>query len=296
MEKIAVRNSINNILDYIEDNIKENIMLDNIAEYAYISKFHLHRLFSAMTDKTLMKYIRQRKLSCSINLLLNTDLKIIDIANEFSFGSEQSYIRAFKNEFGITPSKYRRSKRAIEITERSDLYEFDEIANGVILAPVFIAKPSIKLVGVKNVMSFDSDVVKKEVPHKQGNSFYYERSSEIKNIIDINVYYGLSHVRLDDYGGCSYMSALQVKEIEDIPKGMESITIPPNRYAVFKYIDFKHPRHVTFSDLNDLWKFISNRWFKNSYHKRLYYHFELIDGNIASEDYCEIDLYVPIKD
>ena len=68
---------IKSIIEYIEENIKEKITLEDIASYSNFTKFHLLRIFKAIVNLSVMEYVRGRKLSCSINDLLNTDFKII---------------------------------------------------------------------------------------------------------------------------------------------------------------------------------------------------------------------------
>ena len=113
--------SIKNTIENIEREIKNDINLDQLSNEVGISKYHLHRLFKSLTDKSLMSYVRGRKLSCSLNDLSNTDLNIIDIANEYHFEHEQSYIRAFKQQFNMTPSQYRKSKCEILIEPKIDI-------------------------------------------------------------------------------------------------------------------------------------------------------------------------------
>lgn len=84
-------------MDYIEKNIKEPLTLDIISAHFNYSKSHLNRVFRNYTTKTLMKYIKERKLICSINELKYTDYSITRIANEYNFEYVQSYVRSFKD-------------------------------------------------------------------------------------------------------------------------------------------------------------------------------------------------------
>jgi len=71
----------------------------------------LQRLFRSAYNQPIGLYIRSFKLTASINDLLNTDSNILDIALGYGFNYEQSYIRAFKRKFGITPGKLRKEGR-----------------------------------------------------------------------------------------------------------------------------------------------------------------------------------------
>jgi AraC family transcriptional regulator len=99
---------LNNVLTDIEKGIRTDINSDVIARKHTISEGHLQRLFRSAYNQPIGLYIRSFKLTASINDLLNTDSNILDIALEYGFNYEQSYIRAFKRKFGITPGKLRK--------------------------------------------------------------------------------------------------------------------------------------------------------------------------------------------
>jgi len=77
---------------YIEEGIKNNITAHILSERYNYSEIHLRRLFSFAFNKPISGYIRSRTLSESLNDLLNTDRNIIDIALEYGFDYENSYI------------------------------------------------------------------------------------------------------------------------------------------------------------------------------------------------------------
>jgi AraC family transcriptional regulator len=99
---------LNNVLIDIEEGIRTDINSDVIARKYTLSESHLKRLFRLAYNQSIGFYIRSFKLKASIIDLLNTDLNIVDIALDYGFNYEQSYIRAFKRQFGITPGKLRK--------------------------------------------------------------------------------------------------------------------------------------------------------------------------------------------
>ena len=102
-------NLLENILSDIEKGVKEGVNLNTLAERYALSERHLRRLFKFTFKQTLADYIRSRKLEASLDDLLKTNSTLFDIALEYGFEYEQSYRRAFKHEFGITPGKYRKA-------------------------------------------------------------------------------------------------------------------------------------------------------------------------------------------
>ncbi|KPU44820.1 transposon Tn10 TetD protein [Oxobacter pfennigii] len=94
-------------INFIENNLCEKLKLSDIAKQSYFSEFYFHKLFRNVTGAPVMEYIRQRRLNEASNDLLRTDEKITDIAFKYQFSSEESFSRAFKRVFGLSPRKYR---------------------------------------------------------------------------------------------------------------------------------------------------------------------------------------------
>jgi len=116
--------SLENVLIDVEEGIREGINVDILAKRYSLSYRHLQRLFKLSFKQSLADYIRSRRLVESLSDLLKTDRKLIDIALEFGFEYDQSYIRAFKREFGMTPGNFRKVRHFDKA--KLPLYLFDE--------------------------------------------------------------------------------------------------------------------------------------------------------------------------
>jgi AraC-like DNA-binding protein len=79
-----------------------------------MSHTQLYRKFSALTDITVNKYIRQFRLHKAMNLLKSSDLNISQIALEVGLPNLAYFSRIFTEEFKINPSKVRQSETPIE--------------------------------------------------------------------------------------------------------------------------------------------------------------------------------------
>ncbi|MGV8981686.1 helix-turn-helix domain-containing protein [Clostridium sp.] len=99
-------------IDYIEENIKQPITIEECASVAGFSKYHFYRLFTLFVGVPLMEYVRKRRLFYAMQDV-NIGKRIIDIALDFEYSSERSFCRAFKNEFGKSPSKFKNRHYAI---------------------------------------------------------------------------------------------------------------------------------------------------------------------------------------
>ena len=104
------------VLDEIENNLKDGINADVLAEEFSLSTIHLMRLFKQAYKKPIGTYIRSRKLSSSIGDLLYSGLNVQDIALEYGFSYEQAYILSFRREFGFTPGDLRRNRQLVKTT------------------------------------------------------------------------------------------------------------------------------------------------------------------------------------
>jgi AraC family transcriptional regulator len=104
-------NLLENIKSEIDKNLCGDINTEILAKKYTLSEGHLRRLFRYAYNRTIANYIRSRKLTVSLNDLLKSNITIIDIAMKYGFDYEQSYIRAFKREFGITPGGLRKISR-----------------------------------------------------------------------------------------------------------------------------------------------------------------------------------------
>ncbi|MBW7475590.1 AraC family transcriptional regulator [Paenibacillus oenotherae] len=106
---------ISNTLLYVEDHLHQPLSLDDIADSFHMSKYYFHRLFSAMMGCSLSHYILSRRLNASLSLIQNNKLSLTDIAYQLSFGSQASFTRAFKRQYGVSPRVFRAAKFPIPL-------------------------------------------------------------------------------------------------------------------------------------------------------------------------------------
>lgn len=115
-------------VSYIESNLTENINLDSFTSVIGYSKFHLSRLFKKDTGKSIVEYIRLRRLALAATLLLETEESILTIGFLFHFQSQEAFSRAFKEVYSLPPGKYRQLMRAVRIIkEENDLNNQEQI-------------------------------------------------------------------------------------------------------------------------------------------------------------------------
>lgn len=97
---------------YINDNFKDPITLDDIAEEIHLNKYYLSQIFHGCVGMNLSKYINSCRLGEARRLLLETDFKINHIAAMSGFQSATYFTTLFKNEYGLTPKAFRKKENS----------------------------------------------------------------------------------------------------------------------------------------------------------------------------------------
>lgn len=105
------------VLNYIDHHVTDTISLTKIANVAEFSDHHFHRIFKQIVGENIKHYIRRLRIEKATKLLLTTKKNIHAVSRECGFLSHETFIRAFKKQYGAPPSK----KRKI-IQEKVDSY------------------------------------------------------------------------------------------------------------------------------------------------------------------------------
>lgn len=110
---------LSDALDYIENNINENITAENVAEACYCSKSYLQKIFKYVNGYSIKEYIIKRRISkASKDLVNNPAESILNIALKYCYGSPEAFTRAFEQVWRCKPSVFRKEARFTEIYPR----------------------------------------------------------------------------------------------------------------------------------------------------------------------------------
>ncbi len=104
---------VNDIINFVHENYNKNINLEITAEYFSLSRQHFSRIFYEKMGKKFNDYLNEVRLDISLKYLRETDHSIKTIAENVGFGSNQYYIKLFKDKYGITPGEYRKKMDSI---------------------------------------------------------------------------------------------------------------------------------------------------------------------------------------
>jgi len=103
--------AIQQAITYMEEHLMEEINYEDVARHVHISSYEFHRAFSFLTGMTANSYIRNRRLSLAGREIVETDIKITDIALKYGYETPESFTKAFTRFHGISP-KYAREESA----------------------------------------------------------------------------------------------------------------------------------------------------------------------------------------
>ncbi|HJD37475.1 MAG TPA: AraC family transcriptional regulator [Candidatus Blautia ornithocaccae] len=101
-------NIVKKMAEFINNNYMEKLSLADIAAAGAVGQSKCCKLFARFFFQTPTMYLTQHRLTKSMELLLNTDLPVIEIALSVGFGSASYYTETFRKWIGKTPSEFRK--------------------------------------------------------------------------------------------------------------------------------------------------------------------------------------------
>lgn len=99
-------------IQYLHEHYNEKLTLSELSSRAMMSEGHFSRVFMRYMGKSPFEYLNAYRVNRSIGLLVNTDMKIIDIASESGFQNVSYYNRRFREIMHCTPTEYRENNSA----------------------------------------------------------------------------------------------------------------------------------------------------------------------------------------
>lgn len=288
MNLLSYLNEIQKAVDYIENNLRSDLTIAEVAHQVNFSAHHFHRIFKTFVGESLGDYIRRRRLTNAAQLLRDNNYRIIDIASEYGFSSQESFTRAFQKMFGVTPGQYRRKNERLLLKEKPRLTSsiLKHLEGGSFMKPRIVEKPSFTVVGLKCT----STLKENHIPELWNE--FIPRIREIQNQANQNVTIGLCEFCMNPYDDeFTYMACTPVINVKEVPDGMEVKTVSAQKYVVVT-----HKGSV--ETLGDAYDYIYAIWLpKSGYELAEADDFEWYDERFLGPDHeeSEVDIYVPIQ-
>ncbi len=142
---------INSVLDFIENNLDADLSLEYLSRKAHYSSYHFHRVFLTVVNERLNEFINRKRLERIASILLvepNSTLK--DLAYKYGFNSDNSFSRAFKKYYGISPTKFKS--------------EGKEILSNIGIEPFSLEKYICSIDNIKQWIKMNTQITIKELP------------------------------------------------------------------------------------------------------------------------------------
>lgn len=115
------------MIDAIDESIRchddSALSLSGIAQKMGYSEFYFSRKFREVTGVQFRDYLRCRRMAFALREVRDTQKSILDIAVDYGFSSHEAFTRAFRENYGISPSEYRRNP--VPVVLRTTIHPFD---------------------------------------------------------------------------------------------------------------------------------------------------------------------------
>ena len=210
-------------IDYIEENLCDELEISKIAARAYLSPFYFQRVFNAVCGLTVGEYIRNRRLSLAGEELSYSRLKVIDVALKYGYDSPDSFSRAFTKFHGISPSSAR--EIGAKIKSFAPIMINSKLEGGAIMNYKIVEKSAFTIMG--KCRKFNEETSYVEIPKFWGEHFATSGGEVIR---------GMFGACIDGDGKeFDYLIADLYFPWNAIPEGCETRTFEEGTWAVFSY-------------------------------------------------------------
>lgn len=222
--------NLNNVIEYIEDNLDQEISYEAAARIACCSPYYFQRLFSFVVGISLSEYIRKRRMSQAAFDLQRTDRRVLDIALKYGYNSPTSFNRAFQSVHGITPAAARSKGSTLKVYP--PIRFSVKMTGGNVMSYHIAEKGAIRIVGNRIPLTEEMEENQRVVPIFWKDTMKKNQFSDIcllsnenpKGILGITVYHDPENVFY-------YIAAATSKAT---PAEMYEHEIPAATWAVFE--------------------------------------------------------------
>ena len=227
--------SLNQLVDFIEDNLADEIDLDRLAASLGSTEYHLRRMFSSLAGMPLSEYIRRRRMTVAVADIVG-DGDLLGIAVRYGYGSTEAFGRAFRAVHGASPADVRRDGGPLRTQPQ---LRFRLTVEGNSSMDTRIAnQPAFRLIGHSARVPLIHEGVN---PHIQAfiASLPPEEHGRLKQLSDAEPA-GLLQVSADvdpDYAEGSeltYLHGVAVGDEAEAPDDLDVIEVPAGEWAVFR--------------------------------------------------------------
>lgn len=224
---------LNQVMDYIEDRLTDDLTLNGVSEYAGVSDYHFRQIFFYLSGLTLNEYIKSRKLSEANKDLLKGE-KVTDVAFKYGYQSVDGFTRAFKKWSGFLPSDV--IKKGISKSFPKLTFVIT-VKGGNNMEFRIEDKPAFNLVGVSKRVPMQFEGVNNEIV-KLAKSITKEQKEEMHALQNIDPYeiinasYDADANFLKEEGDLTHLIGVLTTKNE-VSESLEIVSVEACTWAIF---------------------------------------------------------------
>lgn len=148
--------SINKAIAFIESNWTIDIQLKDIAAQASISPYHFHRVFKSLTGDTTKEFLTRLRLEKAALKLKHSQNDIGQIAFDCGYQNHETFTRAFKDYFGLSPLEYRNSIAELTVNKQIEYGKANINLNTLnVQGPIIKTIPDLHLAYIRHTGSYN---------------------------------------------------------------------------------------------------------------------------------------------
>ncbi|RLQ94363.1 AraC family transcriptional regulator [Falsibacillus albus] len=248
--------SLQSAIDFMEENLMEDISVEEIAKAGNSSVYHFHRIFSILTDTSIAEYLRRRRLTLAAKELISSpNCRVIDVALKYGYDTPEAFSKAFRRQHGVAPSEARKYKGKLKSYNRLSIQ-----VNLKGVEPMqysIVEKESFPVVGLKREFSMLNDENLNGIPKMWEDA---NRNGTSEELIKLNngPLKGLLGVcrPIENNNKMEYWIASASQGIQ--ADGYDKLKIPTSKWAIFEV-------HGAMPNaMQETWKQIYSEWFPSS--------------------------------
>ncbi len=288
---------MNAAVEYIEENLTQEIDLSAVALKACCSSYNFQRMFSFITDISLAEYIRRRRLTQAALDLQNTSLKVIEVAVKYGYDSATSFARAFAALHGVNPSKAREDGVKLKAYPR---ISFQISIKGEVEMDYRIeTKEAFDIYGIETIVSLTGEkgyLQPRDLWQSCRSNGEYDKlllsAGDLPDFLPPHLckvhgaeYYQKTEENTFPYMLCSFVTK------NSNTNGYKVVHVPSQKYVIFSSEKFRWDEEF-FTVLGSMQKRFYSEWLPTANYERADgANFEIYGGN---EEFGYIELWYPI--
>lgn len=245
---------INTVIEFIHQNLAEDLDVKRLARMSCFSLYHFHRIIRVYLGESLGAYISRMRVETGAKLLRYSNESVEEIAYNVGYETPSSFSKAFKKQFKVSPTVYRSDKSIVNITFKKPKVTLK------LDGPKIVQRPDTKSIYIRLIGTYGSHDYKstsiKMVKFMTKHGLFGPSTEQI----------GISHddPRVTEGDKCRYDACLSIPH--DInPEGEIGIkTIEGGKFAVFLHKGSYFNMQETFDAIFSEWIFENNIELRNS--------------------------------